>query len=94
MRNRQMIVHWLMAKTNAIEVRAREGKTYYVMTRVAAFREGVGRLLAEVQRIKARETTRPPARWSKHTASTSIRLGVMKSSRGSTDCSCRHTPDL
>ena len=52
MRNRQMIVHWLMANTNAIEVRVREGKTYYVMTRVAAFREGVGRLLAEVQRIK------------------------------------------
>jgi len=52
MRNRQMIVHWLMANTNAIEVRVREGKTYYVMTMVAAFREGVGRLLAEVQRIK------------------------------------------
>jgi dipeptidyl-peptidase-3 len=57
MRNRQMIVHWLMANTNAIEVRMRGGKTYYVMTRVAAFREGVGRLLAEVQRIKGEETT-------------------------------------
>jgi dipeptidyl-peptidase-3 len=52
MRNRQTIVHWLMANTNAIEVRVREGKTYYVMTEVAAFREGVGQLLAEVQRIK------------------------------------------
>jgi dipeptidyl-peptidase-3 len=52
MRNRQMIVHWLMANTSAIDVRAREGKTYYVMNDAKAFREGVGRLLAEVQRIK------------------------------------------
>jgi dipeptidyl-peptidase-3 len=52
MRNRQMIVHWLMAHTTAIERRTRGGKTYYVMTDVRAFREGVGRLLAEVQRIK------------------------------------------
>jgi dipeptidyl-peptidase-3 len=53
MRNRQMIVHWLMANTPAVEKRQRDGKTYYVMTDAAAFREGVGRLLAEVQRIKA-----------------------------------------
>lgn len=52
MRNRQMIVHWLMAHTTAIERRTRGGKTYYVMTDTSAFREGVGRLLAEVQRIK------------------------------------------
>ena len=53
MRNRQMIVHWLMANSNAIEVRRRDGKTYYVMVDAQAFREGVGRLLADVQRIKA-----------------------------------------
>ena len=53
MRNRQMIVRWLMANTRAIEVRQRDGKTFYVMTDAAAFREGVGRLLAEVQRIKS-----------------------------------------
>src|SRR5688572_28008663 len=53
MRNRQMIVHWLMANTNALEKRVRDGKTYYVMLDPKAFREGVGRLLAEVQRIKA-----------------------------------------
>jgi len=53
MRNRQTIVHWLMAHTSAIELRVRDGKTYYVMTDAAAFREGVGRLLAEVQRIKS-----------------------------------------
>ncbi|HVB38349.1 MAG TPA: hypothetical protein VND92_07420 [Vicinamibacterales bacterium] len=53
MRNRQMIVRWLMANTTAIESRTRDGRTYYVVTDVAAFRDGVGRLLAEVQRIKA-----------------------------------------
>jgi dipeptidyl-peptidase-3 len=53
MRNRQMIVRWLMANTAAIEVRRRDGKTFYVMTDPKAFRDGVGRLLADVQRIKA-----------------------------------------
>jgi dipeptidyl-peptidase-3 len=53
MRNRQMIVRWLMANTKAIEQRSRDGKTYYVMVDPKAFREGVGRLLGEVQRIKA-----------------------------------------
>ena len=52
MRNRQMIVNWLMANTSAIDVRRRDGKTFYVMNDPVAFREGVGRLLAEVQRIK------------------------------------------
>ncbi len=53
MRNRQMIVHWLLKNTSAIDVRRRDDKTYYVMTDAAAFREGAGRLLAEVQRIKS-----------------------------------------
>ena len=53
MRNRQAIVHWLMAHTTAIERRVRDGKTYFVMVDAAAFREGCGRLLGEVQRIKA-----------------------------------------
>jgi dipeptidyl-peptidase III len=53
MRNRQMIVRWLLANTKAIDVRTRDGKTYYVMADAKAFREGAGRLLAEVQRIKA-----------------------------------------
>jgi dipeptidyl-peptidase III len=52
MRNRQMIVGWLMAHTRAIEVRRRNNKTYYVMTDPLAFRDGIGRLLAEIQRIK------------------------------------------
>ena len=53
MRNRHMIVSWLLANTQAIEVRRRDGKTYFVTTNIAAFRAGVARLLAEVQRIKS-----------------------------------------
>ena len=53
MRNRQMIVRWLMANTKAIEQRTRDGKTYLVMVDAKAFRDGVGRLLADVQRIKS-----------------------------------------
>lgn len=53
MRNRQLIVSWLMAHTPAIERRERDGSTYFVMTDVEAFRAGVGRLLAEIQRVKA-----------------------------------------
>jgi len=48
-----MIVRWLMANTKAIEQRTRDGKTYFVMVDAKAFREGVGRLLADVQRIKS-----------------------------------------
>jgi dipeptidyl-peptidase-3 len=53
MRNRQMIVRWLMDNTKAIEARTRDGKSYLVMVDPKAFREGCGKLLAEVQRIKA-----------------------------------------
>jgi dipeptidyl-peptidase-3 len=53
MRNRQMIVRWLIENSRAIEVRRRDGKTYHVVVDVKAFQDGVGRLLAEVQRIKA-----------------------------------------
>lgn len=53
MRNRQMIVRWLMENTGAVEVNQRGGKTYYVAADIDAWRGGVGRLLAEVQRIKS-----------------------------------------
>jgi dipeptidyl-peptidase-3 len=53
MRNRQAIVNWLLTHTSAIEVRQREGKTYYVMTDAPAFQAGVGSLLREIQRIKS-----------------------------------------
>jgi dipeptidyl-peptidase-3 len=53
MRNRQLIVHWLMTHTSAIDVRVRDGRTYYVVSDVDVFHRGVGRLLAEVQDIKS-----------------------------------------
>jgi len=53
MRNRQMVVRWMMANTKAIETRTRDGKTFLVMTDAKAFREGVGKLLAEAQRVKS-----------------------------------------
>ena len=53
MRNRQAIVHWLLANTRAIDVRTRAGKTYFVVADSDAFRDGVAKLLAEVQRIKS-----------------------------------------
>jgi dipeptidyl-peptidase III len=53
MRNRQLIVRWIAANSKAIEVRRRDGKTYYVMVDAKAYREAVGRLLGEIQRIKA-----------------------------------------
>ena len=42
MRNRQMIVNWLLAHTGAIDVRRRDGNTYFVMVDATAFRAGVG----------------------------------------------------
>jgi dipeptidyl-peptidase-3 len=52
MRNRQMIVRWLMANTKAIDSRTRDGKTYLVLIDRQGFRDGVATLLADVQRIK------------------------------------------
>ncbi len=53
MKNRQLIVHWLMRNASCIERTARDGKIFFRITDIAAMREGVGRLLAEVMRIKA-----------------------------------------
>ena len=53
MRNRQMIVFWLIANSDAVHVTKRDGKTYYRVKDIASYREGCGRLLAEVMRIKA-----------------------------------------
>lgn len=53
MRNRQLIVHWLLVHTSAIDVRVREGRTFYVVSDVDAFHQGVGRLLSEIQDIKS-----------------------------------------
>jgi dipeptidyl-peptidase-3 len=53
MRNRQAIVHWLLANTDALSVRMRDGKTFYLLESVERFRAGVARMLHEVQRIKS-----------------------------------------
>lgn len=53
MRNRQLIVNWLAANTNAINVVKKGGKTYFEVVDVDAWHDGVGRLLREVQRIKS-----------------------------------------
>ncbi len=53
MRNRQMVVHWIMKNTKAVEVRKREGKTCYVVVDPQAWHQGACALLAEVQRIKS-----------------------------------------
>jgi dipeptidyl-peptidase-3 len=53
MRNRQLVIRWLMTHTDALRVDVRAGKTYYRVASLSSFRDGVGHLLAEVQRIKA-----------------------------------------
>ena len=74
MRNRQMIVHWLMAHTKAIEVRVRDGKTYYVMVDAAGVPRGLrpaaGRSAAHQVRRRLRRRART---CSSATAFTSIR---------------------
>lgn len=53
MRNRQLIVRWLMKHTAAVHERWKGGRTFYVVADLQQFHEGVGRLLREVQRIKS-----------------------------------------
>ena len=61
MRNRQLIVHWLLANTAALEMATREGKTYYrLVDRHERSARAWARLLAEVQRIKAEGRLRRP----------------------------------
>ncbi len=53
MRNRHLVARWIEAHSDAIEERKRDGKTYYVVTDAAAFREAAGRLLATCQELKS-----------------------------------------
>jgi len=52
-RNRQLIVHYIMDKTKAIEKVERGGKTYLALRDFDEMRRGVGMLEAELMRIKA-----------------------------------------
>lgn len=53
MRNRQLVVLWLLDKGYGVHVEERDGKTFYVVDSAERFREGCGVLLAELMRIKA-----------------------------------------
>jgi dipeptidyl-peptidase-3 len=52
-RDRQLIVNYIRAKTDAIAEVKRNGKTYLEIRDFAKMRQGVGQLLAELMRIKA-----------------------------------------
>jgi dipeptidyl-peptidase-3 len=53
MKNRQMNVHWLMKNADCIKRVQKDGKTYFRVTDYEKMRVGVGKLLAEIQRIKS-----------------------------------------
>lgn len=53
MKNRQLIVHWLLKNADCIERGQREGKTFFRVSSYEKMREGVGRLLAQIQQIKS-----------------------------------------
>jgi dipeptidyl-peptidase-3 len=53
MRNRQMVVHWLIDNSDGVVVERADGKTRYRVVSVEAFRRGCAALLAAVMRIKA-----------------------------------------
>ena len=53
MKNRQLIVHWLWKNADCVERGQRDGKTFFRVTSYEKMREGVGRLLSEIQRIKS-----------------------------------------
>ncbi len=53
LRDRELIGNYIMAKTGAIVMEKRNGKTYAWVKDYTAFHKGVGLLLAELMRIKA-----------------------------------------
>ncbi|MFK7741854.1 MAG: peptidase M49 [Planctomycetota bacterium] len=53
MRNRQLVVLWLLANDGGVHAEVKNGKTFYVVDSIEKYREGCGRLLAELMRIKA-----------------------------------------
>lgn len=61
MKNRQMIANYILKNSDALRVEERDGKTYVRVAKYDTMREVVGKLLAEVMRIKA-EGDLPAAR--------------------------------
>ena len=85
MRNRQMIVRWLMANTKAIEQRTRDGKTYLVDGRSESVpRRRRASCSPKCSASSQRAITPPPRSCSTPMASTSIRSCATKSSPAST----------
>jgi dipeptidyl-peptidase-3 len=54
MRNRHLVSRWIQDNSSAVEERVRDGKTYYVVTDTAGFREAAGRLLTICQTLKSK----------------------------------------
>ena len=74
MRNRQLIVHWLMANTKAIEKRTRDGKTYYVMVDAAGVPcRALAGCWPKSSASSQKAIARAPGNCSTSMASTSIR---------------------
>lgn len=53
MRNRQLIVLWLLDNQAGVHIEKKNGRTFYVVDSIEKFRDGCGKLLAEIMRIKA-----------------------------------------
>ncbi len=53
MRNRQLIAHYIMQNSDAVKVEHRDGKTFYHIVDYDKAHETIGKLLAEIMRIKA-----------------------------------------
>lgn len=53
MKNRQLIVYYIMDNSDAIETRYRDGKTYFCLADIWKMRSAIGELLSEIMRIKS-----------------------------------------
>jgi dipeptidyl-peptidase-3 len=53
LKNRALIGNYILQNSNAVKVEVRDGKTYYHIVDYDGVRKAVGKLLAEVMRIKA-----------------------------------------
>ena len=72
MRNRQAIVHWLLGNTRAIDVRRRDGKTYFVVVDATRFVTAWRGCFGKCSASSPKATTPRPGSCSRPTACTSI----------------------